>query len=67
MTKTVNEIVSEKICEKIKMAIKNNEPLPWQKPWVWANAPRNYLGSEYKGINTLLLDEGEYQNHTHTD
>lgn len=60
MTKTVNEIVSEKICEKIKMAIKNKEPLPWQKPWVWANAPRNYLGSEYKGINTLLLDEGEY-------
>lgn len=60
MSSKVNEIVTERICERIKTAIKNNEPLPWQKPWVWANAPRNYMGNEYKGINTLLLDEGEY-------
>ena len=60
MSKTVNEIVTERICEKIEMAIKNKQPLPWMKPWVWANAPKNYLGKEYTGINALLLDEGEY-------
>ena len=60
MGKTVNEIVTERICEKIEMAIKNKQPLPWMKPWTWANAPKNYLGNSYTGINALLLDEGEY-------
>ena len=60
MGKNVYEIVTERICGKIETAIKNNQPLPWQKPWVWANAPKNYLGNEYRGINALLLDEGEY-------
>ena len=33
MTKTVNEIVSEKICEKIKMAIKNEiVNISWGNP-----------------------------------
>ena len=60
MGKNVYQIVTERICEKIEMAIKNNEPLPWDKPWLWANAPKNYLGSEYRGINALLLESGEY-------
>lgn len=60
MGKNVYQIVSEKICERIEKAIANNEPLPWQKPWLWANAPRNYLGNEYRGINALLLEEGEF-------
>ena len=56
----VYEIITERICQSIERAIKTGEPLPWQKPWVWANAPRNYLGSEYKGVNALLLEQGEY-------
>ena len=60
MSNTVNAIITDRICQKIETAIKNNDVLPWQKPWVWNNAPKNYAGKEYRGINTLLLDSGKY-------
>ncbi len=60
MSKKVYEIITEKICERIETAIKNGEPLPWKKPWVWLHTARNYLGNEYRGINALLLEGGEY-------
>ena len=46
---------------KIEAAIKNKEPLPWEKPWVYADAPRNYVTKRtYSGINVPLLGSGEY-------
>lgn len=56
----VNKIITERICQRIETAIRTGEPLPWQKPWIWANAPKNYLGNEYRGVNALLLESGEY-------
>lgn len=53
--KTVNEIITERLIEKIK----SENRLPWQKPF--SSVCMNwYSHTEYKGINTLLLDAGEY-------
>ena len=36
---------------------------PWQKQWISAGLPRNYLtGETYRGINLLFLASLEYQN-----
>lgn len=61
MGKSVYAIVTERILEKIQDAIDHGGLLPWQKPWVAADAPRNYVSQkEYRGINHLLLEQGEY-------
>lgn len=62
MANKVYEIVTQRIIKKVEEAIKNNDVLPWQKPWVYSvNAPQNYVsGKRYKGVNCLLLDPGEY-------
>lgn len=61
MSKKVYQIVTERIIQKVEEAIENNDMLPWQKPWVYANAPRNYVsGKQYRGVNNLLLEGGEY-------
>jgi len=61
MANKVYEFVTQQIISRIEEAIQNGDVLPWQKPWVYAHAPRNYVSQqEYKGINTLLLDGGQY-------
>lgn len=61
MGKSVYEIVSERVIASIEEAIQTNAPLVWQKPWVFANPPRNFISQRaYSGINTLLLTGGEY-------
>ncbi|MDD3323367.1 MAG: zincin-like metallopeptidase domain-containing protein, partial [Paludibacter sp.] len=61
MANKVYEIVNQRIIQKIQEAIKGKDVLPWQKPWVYANAPQNYVtGRKYRGVNNLLLDSGEY-------
>lgn len=61
MANKVYEIVTQRIIQKIEEAIKNRDVLPWQKPWVYTNAPQNYItGKRYRGVNNLLFDAGEY-------
>lgn len=59
MSKSVYEIVQEKMIKKIEEAIANNEKLPWQKPWS-GRMPVNYVSRKpYRGINVfMLMDEG---------
>lgn len=61
MANKVYQYVTERIISKIEEAITNGDCLPWQKPWIAQNAPRNYVtGKQYRGVNNLLLDGGEY-------
>lgn len=61
MANKVYEIVTQRIIQKIEEAIASGDVLPWQKPWIYANAPQNYVtGKRYRGVNSLLLDEGEH-------
>ena len=56
MTKIVYEIVTNKIIEKLEQGT-----VPWQKPWVNGNSAVNWkTQKQYRGINTMLLDPGEY-------
>ena len=56
MTKSVYEIVTNKIIEKLEQGT-----VPWQKPWVNGNSAVNWKTQKsYRGINTMLLDPGEY-------
>jgi antirestriction protein ArdC len=53
MTNSVYEIVINK---KLEQGM-----VPWQKPWVNGNADVNWKTQKpYRGINTMLLDPGEY-------
>lgn len=62
MANKVYEIVTQRIIQKIEEAFKNGDMLlPWKKPWVYANASQNYVtGKRYRGVNNLLLDNGEF-------
>jgi antirestriction protein ArdC len=51
----VYEIVTERIMEKLESGV-----IPWRKPWVNANAVNWVTQKPYRGINTMLLDPGEY-------
>lgn len=53
--KTVNEIITERLIEKIQ----EEKRLPWQKPFS-TTCMNWYSNTEYRGINTLLLPCGEY-------
>jgi antirestriction protein ArdC len=56
MTNSVYEIVTNKIMEKLEQGT-----VPWKKPWVNGNAAVNWKTQKpYRGMNTMLLDPGEY-------
>ncbi|MGR5992987.1 ArdC-like ssDNA-binding domain-containing protein [Bacillus cereus] len=56
MTNNVYEIVTNKIIEKLEQGT-----VPWQKPWINGNVAVNWKTQKpYRGINTMLLDSGEY-------
>lgn len=61
MANRIYEMVTQHIITKVEKAIQSGDILPWKKPWVYAAAPRNYVTQlAYRGVNTLLLDSGEY-------
>jgi antirestriction protein ArdC len=50
-TSKVYDIVTERILEALNQGI-----VPWDRPWVGTDAPRNgHSGKYYRGINILLL------------
>ena len=53
-----NKVWSQKILSKIKYAIENNLPLPWQQPWDGrATAHQNaFTKHVYTGVNPFLID-----------
>ena len=53
--KTVYEIVTERIIEKLKQG-----EIPWRRPWNAYPAVNWVTQKPYRGINQLLLDPGEY-------
>lgn len=53
--KTVYEIVTERIIEKLKQG-----EIPWRKPWNSYPAVNWVTQKLYRGINQLLLEPGEY-------
>lgn len=53
--KKLYEMITNKIIEKLE-----NGTIPWKKPWNNGVAKNWKTQKEYRGINTLLLDEGEY-------
>lgn len=55
MSNSVYEIVTNKIIEKLEQGV-----IPWRKPWVNGSAVSWESQKAYRGINTLLLEPGEY-------
>ena len=55
MTKSVYEIITEKIIERLE-----NGVVPWRKPWTNSNAVNWKTQKAYRGINNFLVDPGEY-------
>ena len=51
----VYEIVTNKIVEQLEKGV-----IPWRKPWTNANAVNWKTQKAYRGINTMLLEPGEY-------
>lgn len=62
MKKDIYDIMIEKLTNKIEEAEKSGKPFYWVKPWNGgAILPQSYYTDKYyKGINTVLLDAGEY-------
>lgn len=55
MGKSVYEIITEKIIEKLEAGT-----IPWRKPWT-GGVPKSWNTQKpYRGINTMLLGGGEY-------
>ena len=52
---SVYEIVTNKIIEKLEQGV-----IPWRKPWNTKAAVNWDTQKAYRGINTMLLDSGEY-------
>ena len=54
---TAYEVVTQRIMDKLQQGI-----IPWRRPWNISNAVAVNWGSrrEYRGINRLLLEPGEY-------
>jgi len=53
---TVYEIVTDKITQKLEAGV-----IPWRKPWNNNGLAVNWKTQKaYRGINTMLLDAGEY-------
>jgi antirestriction protein ArdC len=55
MTKSVYEIITEKVIERLE-----NGVVPWRKPWTNSNAVNWKTQKPYRGINNFLVDPGEY-------
>lgn len=56
MTNAIYEMVTNKIIEKLEQGI-----IPWRKPWTGQAQAVNWKTQKpYRGINTMLLDAGEY-------
>ncbi|SEI03580.1 protein of unknown function [Halobacillus karajensis] len=55
MSKKIYEMITNQIIEKLEQGV-----IPWRKPWV-NGIPVNWKTQKpYRGINTMLLDGGEY-------
>lgn len=56
MAKSVYEIVTERILEKLEQGT-----IPWQRPWSGGGCPKNLVsGKEYRGVNVLLLGSQDF-------
>ena len=55
MSNKVYEIVTDKIKAKLESGV-----IPWRQPWVNKRAINWQTQRAYRGINTMLLDPGEY-------
>ncbi|MBT2758777.1 DUF1738 domain-containing protein [Mesobacillus foraminis] len=55
MKKSVYEIVTEKVMEELERGV-----VPWRKPWINGGAVNWKTQKPYRGINTFLLEAGEY-------
>ena len=56
MAKSVYEIVTERILEKLEAGT-----VPWHKPWAGGGCPKNLVsGKEYRGVNVLLLGSQDF-------
>jgi antirestriction protein ArdC len=53
--KSVYDMITEKIIEKLEKGV-----IPWRKPWINGGAVNWKTQKAYRGINTFLLDAGEY-------
>lgn len=53
--KSVYEIVTERIMEKLEQGI-----IPWRKPWAMYPAVNWVTQRPYRGLNQMLLEPGEY-------
>jgi antirestriction protein ArdC len=52
---SIYEMVNTKIIEKLEAGV-----IPWRKPWKGSGAVNWKTQKEYRGINQILLDAGEY-------
>lgn len=52
---TIYEMVTNKIIEQLEAGV-----VPWRKPWRNGGAVNWTTQKAYRGINTMLLNEGEY-------
>ncbi|MED0665605.1 zincin-like metallopeptidase domain-containing protein [Bacillus badius] len=56
MSKKIYDIVTNKIIEKLEKGV-----VPWRRPWINGGAAVNWKTQKpYRGINTFLLEAGEY-------
>ncbi|MBF0747369.1 DUF1738 domain-containing protein, partial [Gemella sp. 19428wG2_WT2a] len=56
MTKDLYQIITNKIIKKLEQGT-----IPWKRPYSDNNYPVNWLTQKrYRGINSLLLEGGEY-------
>jgi len=56
MAKSVYEIVTERILEKLEEGT-----VPWHKPWAGGGCPKNLVsGKAYRGVNVLLLGSQDF-------
>ena len=51
MSPTVYEIINEKVINLLQSG-----HIPWKKPWKAGDAPRNYRGTSYRGVNVWILE-----------
>ncbi|KON83483.1 antirestriction protein [Sporosarcina globispora] len=55
MQKNVYEIITERVIEQLAKGV-----IPWRKPWINGGAVSWKTQKPYRGINTFLLEAGEY-------
>src|SRR5699024_2952863 len=55
MSKKVYELITNQIIEKLEQGT-----IPWKKPFINGTAVNWKTQKEYRGINSMLLDRGEY-------